>query len=117
MKVQKLFLAIISLLFFVRCNYLDGIPVIGIDAQGNPAQVFVPKGEYPKRLHAAISHIQESAVPVLGQSNGSSCSGWMLRVISFGVAVGVTVGIGPYQVGAMPKFRMMFTNSMEPLLP
>ena len=106
---------LLCILFLCGCNYFDGIPMIGIDANGNPAQAFAPESEYSKRLIAVASSVQDSTLPVLNQLEGHSA--WILRNISIGIGVNAEIGIGPFKIGAFPRFRMVFTNSSEPSLP
>ena len=42
---------------------------------------------------------------------------WMLRTAVIGLGVNTEVGIGPFKVAALPKFRVAFTNSTDPSLP
>ena len=109
--------------FFLHCAYFEGIPVIGITSNGMASQVFVPKQDYSKRLLATVSSVQESALLSLDYRNfpstspAPSNSSWSLRTLVLGIGVSSTIGIGPFSVGALPKFRIMFTNHSDPTLP
>lgn len=116
-KRRKLILLLLGLPFFIQCNYIDFIPVIGLDVNGQPAQQLIPRSEYINRVYASVSSIEESTVTVLKKRAHLSCSSWKLRTVSVGIAASTTIGLGPIQVGAMPRFRMMFTNSLDPPLP
>ena len=104
-----------SVVALPNCNYFDGIPVIGLDSRGVAAQVFVPKSEYVKRMMAYTSSVQDSLLPVLNRHDPGS--EWALRTVIFGAGVNAEVGIGPFRVGAFPRFRMIFSNSKDPSLP
>jgi len=93
----------------------DGVPVIGFDEHGNPAQVEISGKEYSKRLSAVISSVPESTLEALGES--STRSGWMLRTAVVGIGVGAEIGIGPFKIGALPRARLLFSNSTEPAIP
>ena len=97
------------LLTFAGCNYYEQVPVIGVDEKGNPTQVFIPKKEYSKRVTLATSSIEESIIPVLMKRDSNPPL--QLRTISMGVGVNTEIGIGPFRIGALPRFRLIFSNS------
>jgi hypothetical protein len=100
------------LIFICGCNYYDGIPVIGRDLNSEAIQVFVPVEQYSVRLKTVVTHVSDSALPVLEQHQAQprSKSRWALRLISFGVGVQSEMGIGPFKVGAAPAIKLVFSN-------
>ncbi|MEO5968621.1 MAG: hypothetical protein ABIQ95_01735, partial [Bdellovibrionia bacterium] len=88
---------------------------IGIDSKGNPSQVFVPEKDYSKRVIEVVSSINDSALPALNRQKIRP--GWMVRTIAIGVVANVQVGIGPFQIGAVPRSRFIFSNSTDPTIP
>jgi hypothetical protein len=114
-----------QLVFLTGCEYYDGIPIIGFDANHNPVQIFVPAKQYSSRMAALATNIYDSALPVVKQRetqsscDPSSCQGtdhshWSLRAIAIGVGVQSEIGIGPFRLGAVPKTRLIFTNLKDP---
>jgi len=101
---------------------MDQIPVIGTDANGNPAQVEVPGPVYSSRLNTVLTSIQDSVIPVLNErdaaaSERTTAQPWLLRTMAFGVGVNAEIGVGPITIGALPRTRLVFTNSTDPSLP
>ena len=120
MRLRFSFLCVLALISLTSCDDEDHIPVIGLHAEGGHGQTFVPKSEYPRRLLAATLSVQESTLRALEKSPPSfttGSSGWMLRTLSIGVEVNASIGIGPLKVGAFPRFRMIFTNNLNPIMP
>ena len=97
------------------CNFKDLIPVIGFDADGNPAQVQVPNKDYVDRLAELTTTVQDSAIPVLSSHEDSA--GWQVRTLAFGIGVNAQVGIGPFKIGAYPRCRLILSNSTDPTMP
>jgi len=104
-----------ALLALAGCNQYDGIPMIGVDSQGNPVQVFVPEKEYSERVVAVASSVNDSALPALNRQK--TRPGWMVRTLTIGINASAQIGIGPFQIGAVPRFRFIFSNSTDPTLP
>lgn len=106
-------------LALVLCSQLamaKDLPMIGIDQDGHPVEVFVKKEKYRKQLTDAVKGVQTSALPVLDKHEKSAP--WSLRTIVIGVGLSIEVGIGPIlKLGAAPRFRALFSNSSDPVLP
>lgn len=112
MKIVWNIMIVVGLFSMSGCNQLEGIPVIGFDSNNNPAQVWVPEKEYSNRVSSAADSLQESALPVLAKR--SADSPWGLRTVVVGLGVNTQIGIGPFQIGALPRFRVVFSNSTDP---
>ena len=97
------------------CNPESGIPVIGMDKNGNPGQVWIGGEDYTSRLGAVLTSVNDSVLPVVNAQSASKS--WMLRTVTVGVGVTTEVGIGPWKVGAVPRARLIFSNSSDPTLP
>jgi hypothetical protein len=92
------------------------IPMVGIDGDGNPIEVLVKKESYRNTLTKAVNGVQMSALPVLEKHDKGAA--WSLRSIVIGIGISVEVGIGSiFKVGAVPRFRALFSNSTDPVLP
>lgn len=91
-------------------------PVIGYDKNGQLEQVMVPEKEFSARLQTLVTTSNDSVLPVLSKSDKDD-GGWMIRTFAMGVGINASVGIGAWTVGAVPKSRMIFTNSSSPTLP
>lgn len=96
------------------CNF-DDILLVGLDEKDNPAEAVLSRKDYADKVGKALATVQESSVPVLESRNASS--GFMLRTLVIGIGVSAEAGIGPFKVGAVPRFRVAFTNSSDPSLP
>jgi hypothetical protein len=113
---RKLVISSLCGLFIITgCKYSDGIPVIGVDSKGNPSQVFVPEKEYSKIVVEVTSTINDSALPALNRQK--TRPGFMMRTALIGVGASAQVGIGPFQIGAVPRSRFIFSNSTDPVIP
>lgn len=95
----------------------DGeIPILGLDDAGNPVEVKLTAQEYAERLQASMLTVQDSTAAAL--ASRAPTPGWMLRTAIVGVGVGVEVGVGPiWKIKAIPRFRLAFSNSKDPVLP
>jgi hypothetical protein len=89
--------------------------VIGLDADNVPTQVHIPDEEVAQRLEAAVNIMQDSTLPAL--EGRRARPGWMLRSVIVGLSTNVEIGVGPVRVGAVPRARLIFTNSIEPFMP
>ncbi|MEO5971555.1 MAG: hypothetical protein ABIQ95_16645 [Bdellovibrionia bacterium] len=97
---------------FSGCKMVNGIPVIGSDENNNPVQLWIPEKDYVESVLAATTSIDDTTLPVLKKRE--THSPWLLRTVVIGIGVTTQVGIGPFQIGALPRFRMIFTNSSDP---
>ncbi|MBI3556952.1 MAG: hypothetical protein HY074_11870 [Deltaproteobacteria bacterium] len=114
MRARWLLILIGAAAPFAGCNS-DGIPLIGLDDDKNPVEVLVSKADYAKRMGTAVTAVQDSALPAL---NRRALGGdWLLRTLVVGIGVNAEIGIGPYKASALPKFRVVFSNSTDPTLP
>lgn len=111
--LSTLFLTFMGLL--EGCNTLDMIPVIGLDEDGNPAQIQVPHREYSKRLVAMTQDFQDTTIPIL--SRRERASGFQIRTIAIGIGANAQIGFGPFKIGAFPHCRLIFSNSSDPSIP
>lgn len=92
------------------------LPLVGLDRDGNPVELFVKKEKYQKQMTEAIDGVQTSALPVLEKHEKSAP--WSLRTIVVGIGLSVQVGIGPIiKLTAAPRFRALFSNSNDPVIP
>lgn len=96
------------------CNG-DDIPLVGLDKNSNPVETFLSKPEYTRRLNTAVTAVNRSALPAL--SHQTQSSGYALRTAVIGMSINAEIGIGPFKIGAVPRFRVAYTNSADPALP
>jgi hypothetical protein len=95
-----------------------GVPVLGIDARGQPAQAVMDETEYGHRLSAAVTTYRDSAAAALQQQQAASPgAAWNLRNLIVGIGVDAEVGFGPIRIGAVPAMRLIFSNAKEPDFP
>lgn len=92
------------------------VPVITQDANGKPTVVEVSAKEYSLRYKSTVSTMNDSLMEALNFSAYKNQK-WHLRTISVGIAVNMEFGVGTMKVGAVPKSRLIFTNSTNPSLP
>ncbi len=91
--------------------------MIGIDEQGQAIEIFVPEVVYKDKLQTAIQSVQESTTKAI-QRQSSQVSNWMLRTVVVGIGVNMEIKVGPIiKLGALPRFRIAFTNAVEPSVP
>ncbi len=114
MKARWLLLILSCATPLAGCNN-DDIPLLGLDDNKNPIEVLVSKPEYSRRIGLALTAAQDSAIPALNRRTFGG--GWGLRTLVLGIGVSAEVGLGPFKVGAVPRFRVAFTNSTDPSLP
>lgn len=94
----------------------EGLHMIGLDESGAAIDVVIPRHKYAQRLSRLVSSTQASTVPVLAKARADK--GWRLRTVVVGVGLGLSVGVGPIlELNATPRFRLLFSNSVEPIFP
>lgn len=94
----------------------ERVPVITQDANGKPMVVEVSAKEYSLRYKSTVSTMNDSLMEALNYSAHKNQQ-WHLRTISVGIAVNMEFGVGTMKVGAVPKSRLIFTNSINPPIP
>ena len=99
---------------FSACNP-DEIPLVGLDASGNSVELGVSKSKYTERMGTLISTVNESAIPAL--AHRPAAKALQLRTVVVGVGISTEIGLGPFKVGAVPRVRVAFTNSSDPVVP
>ncbi|MEO5970758.1 MAG: hypothetical protein ABIQ95_12600 [Bdellovibrionia bacterium] len=119
MAYKKIFttLPLLYLLIFTSsCRKIDHlIEVIGIDKNGDPTIIHIPQLEYIKRFSRTINAIQKPSLSALSKIHSNSP--WQLRAMAFGIGVNAQVGFGPWQIGAYPELRLIFSNSSDSYVP
>lgn len=112
-KITKLIVATSMMAGFAEAA---NIPLVGLDKDGAPIEVVVPKEKYTVNLRKAVFAVETTALPVL-QKKQEKKSSWMLRSAVFGLGVNPEVGIGELKFGFLPRFRIGFSNAKEPSMP
>ncbi len=109
-------LLLAEMLLPALCGAAD-LPLVGIDANGKEVERLVSRESYVKRLKTLIASVEQTAFPVLGRIKPMDGS-WKLQTFSLGIAMNLTVGIGPIlSVGLSPSFTFIFSNNTEPQIP
>lgn len=94
----------------------DTVPVITTDKNGKPAVVEVSTKEYSSRYRSTVSTMNDSLMAALDVSANKNQQ-WHLRTITVGLGINMEFGMGPFKVAAVPKSRLIFTNSTTPSIP
>jgi hypothetical protein len=111
---MKRFWPVFALLLSACAAYAAEIPIVGLDDEGNEVTYLQSEDAYVARMRAAATAVGESIVPSLE----SLPARWMLRTTVVGIGVGVQVGVGPViQLKATPRFRLVYSNSKDPVIP
>lgn len=98
-------------------TFAQEVPVIGVDEEGKVIENFVPEMMFKERLTSAIQAVQDSTAKAIKKQNLIP-SKWMLRTIVVGLGVNMEIKAGPIiRLGALPRFRVAFTNAVEPSVP
>ena len=108
--------ALMAVASFAQASWAGDIPMVGLDRDGSPVELFVKKEAYKKQLTQAVGGVQTSALPVLDKHEKGGA--WKLRTIVIGIGLSIEVGIGPIlKLSASPRFRAVFSNSNDPVVP
>ncbi len=100
----------------MRAGDDDSITMIGLDEKGSPVESIMKKREYTERLAAISTAVNESAVVAMSRQENKAS--WGLRTLAVGIGVGLEAGLGPIiKVKMTPRFRLIFSNLAEPILP
>ncbi|MGZ3774776.1 MAG: hypothetical protein ACXVCY_13205 [Pseudobdellovibrionaceae bacterium] len=114
---QKLILAIWGSLVYSSVGLAyDNVPVISEDKNGKPVIAEVSAKEYSSRYQSTVSTTSESLMQALEGSTNNNQQ-WLLRTITVGIAANMEFGVGTMKIAAIPKSRLIFTNSTKPYLP
>lgn len=116
MRTQTLLSVLCCLLLSTSAFAENTIPVITEDANGNPMVTEVSATEYSARYRATVSTMNDSLMNAINVSANKNMN-WHLRTIAVGIGINMEIGVGPLKVGAVPKSRLIFTNSTNPSLP
>lgn len=100
---------------FAKTN--ETIPVIGTDAEGKAQVLEVPKSAYVQRLSLSATTMNDSLMDAFNEVNMTSATAWHLRTVGIGLASTIEIGLGKFKIGATPRVRLLFTNSLTPSLP
>ena len=93
------------------------IPMVGQADDGSTIEVAIPESEYSERLKGAISGVEKSTLVALSRKSEES-KPWMLRSVVVGLGLNMEVKLGPLiKFGALPRFRLGFSNAKEPSIP
>lgn len=93
------------------------IPLIGQTEDGKFIEVTIPEIEYFERLKTAIHEVEESTMQALVQKTEQS-KPFMLRSVVVGLGLNMEIKLGPIiKFGALPRFRVGFSNAKEPSFP
>lgn len=128
MKLTRALVGGLILMSLSGCMGESKIPIMSYDKDGNPTQVMVAEGEYSGQVTEMISATQDSAAPIFSRQNRAMTEGlsrdsvtmpaWMLRTVIVGTGVSMEIGVDPiWKVGVYPRFRMVFSNSIDPTIP
>ncbi|MGZ3769446.1 MAG: hypothetical protein ACXVCP_13055 [Bdellovibrio sp.] len=118
---QSFFLMLTSCLLplFSQAATIEKIPVVGLDSNNQPTVIEVPTKSYSSNYKAAVSTINDSLMEAvnLNAPTNNTNQRWHLRTLTVGLGVSMEIGVGPVKIGAIPKSRLMFTNSTTPWFP
>jgi len=93
----------------------DSIPAIVLDKDGQPTQVSMSSQISADHLPQWIATVNDSVLPILDKIPPSR--GWMLRTVAVGMTVQVEVDAGKFDIGFLPRGRLVYTNNKTPTWP
>lgn len=97
-------------------GYADDIPMVGLDSNGKQLFVDVSQDVYEKSLANAVQSVEQSVLSTLNQH--AQAKPWVLQSITVGISASVEFGNELIlKVSAVPRFRLVFSNSKEPVTP
>jgi hypothetical protein len=115
--MKSLIILLVCLNGLTSSAYSNDVPVIGIDEQGKVVEEFVPEVLFKEKLSTAVQSVQDSTAKAI-KKQIQVPGRWMLRSIVVGLGVNMEIKAGPIiKLGALPRFRVAFTNAVEPSVP
>lgn len=103
---------VIFLAFFcTACS--EGIPVFGLNTDGEVEQIFIDSEIYSQEMGKVVQGLQKKTLPLLENKPNQ----WQLTTIAVGVGIVAQAGIGPLKVSAEPRMRFLISNKDTPVFP
>lgn len=118
-KKMVLLITIFNAMTFAARAEDHGIPMVGVKENGSPIEIVVPKNVYSERVKAALTEVESSTLVALAKTaQTQNNSSWYLRSVVVGLGLNMEVKLGPIiKFGALPRFRVGFSNAKEPSIP
>jgi hypothetical protein len=115
--MKELIVFLLYLNGFASSAFAQDIPVVGVDDQGQVIESYVPEVLFKERLTTAIQSVQDSTAKAIKKQIHTPTH-WMLRTVVVGLGINMEIKAGPIiKLGALPRFRVAFTNAVEPSVP
>lgn len=113
---MRLFLSAIFILGAQSVLAVPIIPVVGIDQNGKTVETTVSSGTYQNQLALSLNEVHQATMPVLDKQRPDG--DWALNVLVVGVGLNLEAGISPiFKLSFTPRFRLLFSNSLDPAIP
>lgn len=119
MNIKKivLLITILNAMTFAAMAEDRGIPMVGAKEDGSPIEIVVPTKIYSERVQTALTEVETSTLTALSKTTQSSQS-WRLRSVVVGLGLNMEIKLGPIiKFGALPRFRVGFSNAKDPSFP
>ncbi len=98
-------------LFCTACS--EGIPVFGINNDGEVQEIAVDPEIYSEEMGKVVQGLQKKTLPLLEKKAKTG----QLTTVAVGVGIVAQAGIGPYRVSAEPRIRFLISNKDIPVIP
>lgn len=103
---------ILFLAFFcTACS--EGIPVFGINENGDVQEIAVDQEVYAQEVGKVVQGLQQKTLPLLESKTKAA----HLTTVAVGVGIVAQAGVGPLKVSAEPRIRFLISNKETPTLP
>ncbi len=107
-------LCLLSLPFNFLANATEVVPVVAVNDAGEVVEFAMEKPTYIAQMKATTEAVNDSVLPSLT----SKASPWMLRTVVVGLGLGIEIGLGPViQLKGTHRFRLVYSNSIDPVVP
>ncbi|MCB0365749.1 MAG: hypothetical protein H6624_01945 [Bdellovibrionaceae bacterium] len=94
----------------------SGIPLLGLDDEGDYYNYFVEDEEFSGHLSTTLDTVNDSFMESVRLTNGEGT--WHMRTVAVSLGFVLEAGLGPVIKGGMtPKFGVVFSNSKKPVIP
>jgi hypothetical protein len=107
MQIKKIVLLGMLLVLSAK-GYADNITIVAHTNETDEIVRVVPKKLIKKKTSKMIMMMSEAGLTGLEKASTNKKGNWQLNAIEIGPGIAVSGGIGPWQIGGIAGFKLVF---------